>query len=526
MRNQSGARGIAMTLTEQILADLPGDPLGNLHRADQRWQALKSGTIPIPQVVKESPDCLGRPDWDVVVCGGTLGIMIGAALAQQGWRVALIERGILRGRAQEWNISRQELMVLQNLGLLSAAELEGAIASEYNPARIYFAGGPEFWVEDVLNVGVDPVYLLEVLKTKFLAAGGQLFEQTPFEAAIVHPDGVNLEAGSGFKTRLLLDVMGHFSPIVQQARQGQKPDGICLVVGSCAQGFPSNESGDLFVSFTPAQNHCQYFWEAFPARDGRTTYLFTYLDAHPDRISLTTLFEDYLRLLPQYQQIDLDNLQLQRALFGVLPSYRHSPLPPTWSRILQVGDSSGAQSPLSFGGFGAMLRHLSRLSAGIHSALETDALSRSALRSLQPYQPNLAVTWMFQRAMSIDVDQQLDPNQINRLLSSVFQEMHQLGPAVLRPFLQDVVQFSALSRTLLPISLKHPHLVLSVLPQVGPSALLHWLVHYINLGGYRLLFALGQGLSPWIKALPPRQQHDARCWLEALRYGSGSDYAD
>ena len=79
--------------------------------------------------------------------------------------------------------------------------------------------------------------------------------------------------------------MGHFSPIVQQARKGDKPDGICLVVGSCAQGYTNNNTGDLIASFTPILNQCQYFWEAFPARDGRTTYLFTYVDDHPDRFS-------------------------------------------------------------------------------------------------------------------------------------------------------------------------------------------------------------------------------------------------
>jgi hypothetical protein len=33
-------------------------------------------------------------------------------------------------------------------------------------------------------------------------------------------------------------------------------------------------------------------------------------------------------------------------------------------RILQVGDASGIQSPISFGGFGAITRHLGRLSNG------------------------------------------------------------------------------------------------------------------------------------------------------------------
>ena len=513
-----------MSQTEQILSQLPGDVLGRLRSADKTWQALREDTAPIPLVVKESKEPLGTVDWDVVICGGTLGILIGAALQRRGWRVALIERGILRGREQEWNISRKELDVFLELGLLEAEELEQAIATEYNPARISFHQGPDFWVRDVLNIGVDPIFLLDTLKLKFLEAGGQLFEKTAFNGAAVHPDGVFVEAAGGLNTRLLIDAMGHFSPIVKQVRQGEKPDGVCLVVGSCAQGFPQNETGDLIVSFTPIQNQCQYFWEAFPARDGRTTYLFTYLDAHPERPSLEFLFEEYLRLLPEYQGMDVSQLDFKRVLFGFFPAYRDSPIRMPWSRILPVGDSSGSQSPVSFGGFGSMVRHLRRFTEGIHEALENDALTRNALAQLQPYQPNIAVTWLFQRAMSVGFDQQLSPHQINQLLTGVFQAMEQLGDDVLRPFLQDVVQFSGLSKTLWLTSLTKPGLVLPVIPQVGLPTLLNWIVHYFHLGLYSGLYPLGRFMSDAIKTLPPISQYYYRRWLEAWRYGSGGDY--
>ena len=513
-----------MSQTEQILSQLPGNLLGRLRSADQAWQALREDTAPIPFVVKESQEPLGTVDWDVVICGGTLGILIGAALQKRGWRVALIERGILRGREQEWNISRKELQVFLELELLEEAQLEQAIATEYNPARISFHQGPDFWIRDVLNIGVDPIFLLDTLKSTFLDAGGQLLEKTSFEGAVVHPDGVFVDVAGGLKTRLLIDAMGHFSPIVKQARQGEKPEGVCLVVGSCAQGFPQNETGDLIVSFTPIQNQCQYFWEAFPARDGRTTYLFTYLDAHPERPSLEFLFEEYLRLLPEYQGVELSQLDFQRVLFGFFPAYRDSPIRLPWSRILPVGDSSGGQSPVSFGGFGSMVRHLKRLTEGIHEAMEYDALTQNALTQLQPYQPNIAVTWLFQRAMSVGIEQQLPPNQINQLLTGVFQAMEQLGDDVLRPFLQDVVQFSGLSKTLFVTSLTKPGLVLPVIPQVGLTTLLDWLVHYINLGIYTGLYPLGQLISGSVKTLPPISQYYCRRWIESWRYGSGSDH--
>ncbi|WP_017318416.1 FAD-dependent oxidoreductase [Mastigocladopsis repens] len=512
-----------MSLTENILSQLPGDVLGGLRQADRILTLLREDNTAVPIVVKETQQPLGSVDWDVVICGGTLGILIGCALALKGARVALIERRILRGREQEWNISRKELQVFLELNLLTAEELEQAIPTQYNPARVSFFGGTEVWVSDVLNIGVDPIYLLETLKQRFMTSGGKLFENTPFTEAVVHPDGVIVN--NQFKSRLLIDAMGHLSPIIQQARQGQKPDALCLVVGTCAQGFEENHTGDLLLSFTPVQNQCQYFWEAFPARDGRTTYLFTYMDTAPQRLRLEALFEEYLRLMPKYQGVELSQLTFKRALFGFFPSYRH-PLKTPWSRILPVGDSSGSQSPLSFGGFGAMVRHLQRLTLGVHEALQTDQLSAKALALLQPYQPSLAATWLFQRAMSVGINQKIDPDQINQLLSAVFQQMQQLGEPVLKPFLQDVVQFPALTQTLIKTFLTHPGLVIKVIPHVGLATLLDWIVHYGNLGIYSFLFWLSQILEPWKKNLPSIQKYYWNRWSDGWKYGSGGDYSD
>ena len=510
--------------TAHWLSQLP-QTLAGLRAVDDRWRQYRHGETPVPQVASIAAEDLPSVDWDVVVSGGTLGIMIGATLAQRGWRVAVLERGTLRGRDQEWNISRQELQELVELDLLSAEELETAIATEYSPARIQFGASEPVWVDGVLNIGVDPVYLLEVLKQKFLAAGGTLVEQTTFQQAIVHPTGVAVKTTTEtYRARLLIDAMGHFSPLVQQARQGQTPDGVCLVVGTCAAGYSANDTGDLIYSFTPIRQQCQYFWEAFPARDGRTTYLFTYLDIHPDRIGLEALFDEYWELLPDYQQIALAELDIKRALFGFFPCYRESPLQYPWGRMLPVGDSSGSQSPLSFGGFGAMIRHLARLTTGLDEALRKDCLSAEALSWLQPYQPNLSVTWLFQESMRVGMNQHLPPEHINRLLGTIFGDMAALGEATLKPFLRDVVQFPALAKTLLSTSVKHPALVAQILPQVGVGAIARWLPHYGALAGYTALQPLFKAASPLTAALSAEQQYRYHRWLDALQYGTGSDY--
>lgn len=521
-------------LTQTHLAHLP-ETLKALQALDDRWSQIRSqDNLEIPQVVTETATpLLTALTYDVIVAGGTLGLPIALTLARQGYKVAILERGILKGRAQEWNISRDELRCLVELELLTQAQLDQAIVSEFNPIRIKF-GDREIWTQDVLNTGVDPVYLLETLKQRFLQSGGTLLEQAAFTRATVHPNGVEVVYTSSSQSehrisaRLLLDLMGHNSPIARQSRAGQKPDSVCLVVGTCATGYPENSSADLIATFTPIQNQCQYFWEAFPARDGRTTYLFTYVDAHPDRISLETLFDEYFRLLPDYQSISLDQIEIKRALFGFFPCYKNSPLPPTWNRVLSLGDGSGAQSPLSFGGFGAMMRHLIRLSDALDQALSTECLDRTSLRLIQPYQPNLQVTWLFQKSMSVQIHQSLPPEQINRLLADVFEAMEHLGPDVLKPFLQDVVQFVPLTRTLWQTTLTAPGIIVKILPQVGLWTLLDWMRHFLNLGFYTLANGfIDRHLSPVINVLrtqTPALQYRVYRAIEAYTYGSGKDY--
>jgi lycopene cyclase CruP len=507
--------------TAEILKALPGAWEG-LQQADRRWESLRHGSLPIPQVVQVADDAINSVEYDVAISGGTLGILIGAALAQRGLKVVLLERGRLQGRTQEWNISRRELGALIELELLTSAELDAVIASEFNPVRVGFEGGADIWVRDVLNIGVSPVRLLETLKHKFINAGGTLLEDVGFENVIVYTNGIAIN--QTITAKLLLDGMGHFSPIVAQARQGQPPDAVCLVVGTCATGFPANQSGDLIYSFTPIAHQCQYFWEAFPASDGRTTYLFTYIDAAADRFSLEFLFDQYFRLLPEYQLVKLDQLQFKRALYGFFPCYRDSPRSPTWDRILPIGDSSGLPSPLSFGGFGAMVRHLPRLTQGIQQALRADALNHHQLAKLLPYQPNLAVTWLFQKSMSVGLNQTARPDQINQLLVNVFAQMQGLGDDVLLPFLQDVVQCWPLTQTLAKTTIVHPTLIFKLIPQVGLLALIDWAGHFVRLAGFTLLARWGKQLQPWVNQLPPDQQYDWQCRLDAWKYGSGGDY--
>lgn len=92
------------------------------HQDRKLWTARPAGCSheqegadagPAPQFVSEVGTRLpSKAQFDVAVCGGTLGIFLAAALAKRGLKVVLLERGPLVGRAQEWNISRKEMVEL------------------------------------------------------------------------------------------------------------------------------------------------------------------------------------------------------------------------------------------------------------------------------------------------------------------------------------------------------------------------------------------------------------------------------
>ena len=107
-----------MALTETFLSQLQNDSLANLRQSDRRWYDLRNEKATPSTVINQSSENLGNLECDLVFCGGTLGILLATALQQKGWKVALIERGILRGREQEWNISRHELNILALLYLV------------------------------------------------------------------------------------------------------------------------------------------------------------------------------------------------------------------------------------------------------------------------------------------------------------------------------------------------------------------------------------------------------------------------
>ncbi|KAL2557170.1 Lycopene beta/epsilon cyclase protein [Forsythia ovata] len=516
-----------------------------LKRLDQLWSSICSAStyVPEPQQVvskvpsslhdsKQSEKCVDT--FDIVVCGGTLGIFIATALSAKGLRVGIVERAILKGREQEWNISRKELLELVEVGILAEDDIDHVTSSSFNPNRCGFEGRGEIWVHDILNLGVSPVKLIEIMRERFNSLGGIIFEDCSVSRICIHDDAAELQLADGkiLSSRLVIDAMGNFSPVVKQIRRGRRPDGVCLVVGSCCRGFKDNSTSDVIFSSASVKSvgmsKVQYFWEAFPAGSGpldRTTYMFTYVDPQPGCPKLEELLEDYWDLMPNYQGTSLDNLDVLRVIYGIFPTYRDSPLPATFDRVLQFGDASGIQSPVSFGGFGSLTRHLGRLTTGIYEAVDSNFLDAESLSLLNPYMPNLSASWLFQRAMSAKKQSNVSPDFINELLYANFESMKKLGDPVLRPFLQDVIQFGPLVKTLGLVMLNRPQIIPSIFKQVGIPVLLDWSGHFFMLGYYTFLSTFfDPAIRPLLNTFPAKLKYEWKRRLDAWKYGAGLDY--
>lgn len=617
----------AKALPERVreVFETPGLEVPDGHTAEHMlqlteafWKAMKdpivSKKLP-PKVVKnesttKAPVEDPHEEFDVCVAGGTLGIFIALGLQKKGYSVCIVEKRLLEGRSQEWNISWKELWNgLVKTELLTDAEIRKAVVTHWNASSVSIKDlNLQVSIENVLNLGVSPKILIGMLRSKFLEVGGTIYDFTAFKSVTVYKDKTIISLGRTLKddltigdvnrptafvadvenknpsapkekssmtserhvpqkiaSSLLIDAMGHYSPIAKQARNGEEPSGMVLVVGGCMKGPFSdsqNETADLLATIDDSFDDMQLFWEAFPAEGGsaRTVYMFLYSDTHPSRPKFVDLLDMYLALLPRYQGVELSDLRFKRILLGGFPCYQaNSPLKPAFDRILQVGDAAASQSPLSFGGFTAMVHHLPRLMCGIDDALSKGKTGKKELAWLQPYQPALSVSWLFQKSMSLQVGQLRAPkspcrgkpvelrsdiaasaikasfangnhsndnsgmgwlhaSHINRVLRCNFAVMHFFGKRILKPFVLDSMQFGPLALTMIGMMFKDPISVSTVIFQVGFGQIVNWFGHFFALAVYRIGFLI---LSPFRRVLT--DWYTFQRLIDALQYGSSSE---
>src|SRR4051812_48960168 len=138
---------------------------------ERRWVELNTTgptESPFVHVPHETdlPPCAPEDCYDVVIAGGGLGLVAGAALAARGLRVLVFDRDRVGAAHREWNISERELVPLMRSGLFTEEEITSAVSTRYSRGVIAFdargTGVPYCPLElhGVLDVALDAQALL------------------------------------------------------------------------------------------------------------------------------------------------------------------------------------------------------------------------------------------------------------------------------------------------------------------------------------------------------------------------------
>lgn len=475
---------------------------------ERRWTQLNSGSVdsdPFRYVptAGQLPGCPPENCYDVVIAGGSLGLVAGVALAQRGLKVLVFDREKVGAAHREWNTSRRELAALADWGIFTQGELETTVATEYRQGVISFdASGTgveacPLYLEGVLDVALDAQAVLDLARGRFVEAGGTVLEGRAFRRLHMAQRGAvasvfEVEGPSGvefYRARLAIDTMGSVSPIAVGLNGGLPFDGVCPTAGTVVEGLEADPStGDVLVSVAGAQDGRQLIWEGFPGRGDETTvYLFYYDRTGPDRAKeqgLLDLFEQYFERLPDYKQFREGGRHV-RPVYGYIPA-RHGRSGRTAARgLLCLGDSAAGQSPLTFCGFGSFVRHVGRVSALVSYALRHELLEERHLRLISPHQANLRVAWVFSRLMQPWASG--DPACVNRLMNVFCGALGEVGQDATVRFLQDRYTFGEYLRIMLVTARRYPAVFPLVARVLGPGGLLKWVGDMVAFGGDELL---------------------------------------
>jgi lycopene cyclase CruA len=482
-----------------------------------------SGTIPVS-------DC-GDTFYDLIYIGGALGVIHAAVMARLGYRVLLVERMPFGRMNREWNISRDEIQSLIDLGLFTAAEIETLIAREYKDGYNKFfdannpsvAKAPVLHTPKVLNVALDGEKLLYLAGVKLTEAGGKIWDETEFiradieaEKVVVQGRHLPTQADRTALGRLLVDAMGSASPIAWQLNEGRAFDSVCPTVGAVIDGgfepeVWDSDYGDVLYTHGDISRGRQLIWELFPgAGTELTVYLFHYHQVHPENPgSLLEMYEDFFAILPEYRRCDVDKLVWKKPTFGYIPGHfstNSSDRAVAIDRLISIGDAASLQSPLVFTGFGSLIRNLFRLTDLLDTALKHNLLTANHLNKIRAYQSNVSVTWLFSKGMMVPTNRSLPPQRINSILNTFFGILAGQKLAVAETFIKDRTDWLTFNRLAIEAAGKNPSLLMWILDFVTLGDIWRWLGSYLSF----TLLALASWLFGWL----PSFARSVQPWLE------------
>jgi lycopene cyclase CruA len=509
---------------------------------EDRWKEIARGENPLAAGVLRylAPDELpeAEAEYDLVYCGGVLGLFSAAVMTGRGYRVAVFDQRRVGTSHREWNISDDELRQFVQAGLFTQAEIEQAVAGRYQSGLVSFYAGnipeppAELRLEGVLDVAVDLRKLLELARRKFEEAGGVCLDFRSLRQVSITQSGpvrglVEIADETGqtrrLGARLVVNALGAISPLSLLLQGGQPFDGVCPTVGTTASGFEVGNNpgqakpglGEVLVSVAHAQQGHQYIWEGFPGHTGEmTVYLFYYDLVRPElaeKQGLLDLFEEYFRLLPTYKTPGPDFRHL-KPVYGYIPAHHHRPVASASRRgIISVGDATSPQSSLTFCGFGSQVRNLPRLTRLLAFSLEHNLLEEKHLRSIGAHQHNIGLVWVFSRFMS-PYDAARRPEDVNRMLNVFCAALQQIGPGLTRRFFQDRFGWLDYNRVILTTAWRSPRVFPFTLEVLGLGGIKDWSSDY-------LVFSADSFLRTLYRAAGPGRTKRLEKWLTPLAPG-------
>lgn len=402
-----------------------------------------------------APGAGTRFDTDVVFLGGGLSLLIAAQVARLGRRVVVLERARAGVGHRDWNASEAELSGLVGAGLLTEREIRALIVARYDEGLCAFHGFGETTVQGVLDCAVDAAALLARVRAIALAHGVRFVDGAQVRALGAGPAGVRVAwTGGELVAKLAVDARGSSSPY-------SSADLLCPTVGGAFRGLDfDSKRGEILVTTEDADHGRQHIWEGFPGLPGElTVYLFYYAR----RSAAGTLLDLYARFFERLGDYKSGAATLVRPTFGFIPGWsRLSPAPRApHPRVILVGDAAARHSPLTFCGFGAMLRTFQSVGERIASTHDSPATD----------EPIHGWTGLL---ASLVASERLHGSEANALLSAAFSSLSSLGNEAYAALLQDRMSAHDFVRFLRLTARRHPIVYRSTARVAGPVALAHW----------------------------------------------------
>ena len=451
-------------------------------RDERRGQGRGAANDPHGGGGGRPPDRGARSDFDVVIAGGGLSLLIAPLLAARGLRVAVVDRARIGATHREWNASGPELQRLVEGGLFTTEEVAELVVARYSRGVCRWYGGGSYPVTGVLDHAVDAGGLLAATRAQAEARGVRLLD---FHELAGHTEGssgvalrVKTPAGGALalSARVLVDARGAASPYASA-------DLLCPTVGGVISGLEQGDGedqiradeGEILATTEHVEEGRQHLWEAFPGRMGETTvYLFYYAKAAD--VGSGSLLRLYARFFDRLGRYKRGEGRLIQPTFGYIPGWsRLGPAPAApGPRVALVGDAAARHSPLTFCGFGAMLRSFAPAAEALARAASAETIHTHALASITHDAPIHAGTGALARLMAAPSRAPARAGEVNALLDDAFAVLHGMGNEAYAALLRDEMQMPDYVRFLRTVAARRPQVYREVVGLMGAIAVGRW----------------------------------------------------